>query len=169
MVLKYIANIFIIASFTFLTACGSRAIMTSPSDKQKVIPVAIEANTAKPKTLDYPNNVNNPEPSIPNTKERVLELPANNIINVLLDKTQKAISLQQWLRAQHILEQAIRLDPNESKVFMLYGDVYSQIGVREQAENMYRRALFLAKEGSEIHAAALHKLDTISNPITDTK
>jgi len=164
----------ILASIIFLTACGSHAIKTLPSVKQRVIPVVIEKNTAgikknaeKPEVLDYPSTIRSPEPPLPITRDLDLDLPSNNIIDTLLVKAQKAFSLQQWLRTQHILEQAIRLDPNESRVFMLYGDVYSEIGVTKQAQNMYQRALYLATEGSEIKATARSKLDVISNQLSE--
>ena len=161
MVLKCLINVMIAALFMLLSGCGSHSIKTPPWTKKNVIPVAVETKADTPESLTYPNTLNSDGPVLPNAIDKKSDQPANNIIVVLLQKAQKAFSLQQWLRAQHILEQAIRLDPNESKIFMLYGDVYSQIGLREQAKNMYQRALFLAEENSEIKAAALNKLETI--------
>lgn len=90
------------------------------------------------------------------------DLPATSIVATLLEKTQKALSLQQWLRAQRYLEQAVRISPYDAAIFMLYGHLYEHLGVPEQATNMYRRALHLAEKRSDIYQRASTKLETLT-------
>ena len=49
------------------------------------------------------------------------------------------------------LGEAARLDPNNARVYNVYGLVYTAMGEAAKAEDNYRRALALAPNDSEIH------------------
>ena len=83
------------------------------------------------------------------------------IVQNLIGRAEKAVKLQQWLRAQHILEQALHIAPNNAKVFLIYGDVYLNLGILAQAEQMYRRSVALANEQSSIENQARQKLKAL--------
>jgi len=85
-----------------------------------------------------------------------------DVLGSILDSAKKAIQGQQWLRAQHHLEHALRVAPKDAEVFYLYALVYEGLGVQGQSINMLKRALFLAKPKSDIHLLAQVKLTEIT-------
>lgn len=89
------------------------------------------------------------------------ELPYPLIVQSLIERAEKAIRMQQWLRAQHILEQGLHIAPNNAKVFLIYGDVYLNLGILAQAEQMYRRSIALAGDQSPIGRLAITKLEAL--------
>jgi len=89
------------------------------------------------------------------------EIPYPLIIQSLIARAEKAIKMQQWLRAQLILEQALHIAPNNAKVFVIYGDVYLNLGILAQAEQMYRRSITLAGEQSPMGRLAKNKLEVL--------
>ena len=90
-------------------------------------------------------------------------LKNTSILTLLIGKVEKAISLQQWLRAQRNLEQALRLAPQNATLFLLYGNVYTGLGVPEQAQQMFRRALFLADKEGDTASLVKEKLDKLTS------
>lgn len=95
---------------------------------------------------------------------QTINLPTKNqqsptdVLASVLDLAKKAISMQQWLRAQHHLEHALRIAPKDAQVFLLYAEAYEGLGVKAQEVSMLKRALFLAKPKSEIYVLAKEKL-----------
>ena len=89
------------------------------------------------------------------------DIPYPLIVQSLIARAEKAISMQQWLRAQHILEQGIHIAPRNAKVFLIYGDVYLNLGILAKAEQMYRRAIALAGD-STLGRLANNKLDALT-------
>jgi len=169
MVLKY--AILMVLLSVFLTACG-----ISPTNKQ-VIPaysdpdeahVSTEAlgNTQEQTQSPQTKSVFKKRPvkkSLPISKQQrnTAGIPSPEIVSSLIERAQKAMSKQQWLRAQHALEQALHIAPNDGKVFLNYGDVYLNLGILEQAEQMYRRAISLAGEESALGRSAVNKLNSL--------
>lgn len=153
MVLKHFSTILLILSTGLLVACQSNSIQ-----QPEIIPVT----TSKPSIYTQEINPRRekteqaPEIEIQPQAEQDTE---DDIVSVLLTKAHKAISLKQWLRAQKALEQALRLEPNNARTFLLYGDIYVEIGAPELAKSMYQRALFLSHEGSDTKKLANTKLD----------
>jgi tetratricopeptide (TPR) repeat protein len=88
-------------------------------------------------------------------------LPYPLIVQSLIARAEKAVAMQQWLRAQHILEQGLHIAPNNAKVFLIYGDVYFNLGILAQAEQMYRRSIALAGDDSPIGRSAKNKLEAL--------
>jgi tetratricopeptide (TPR) repeat protein len=78
----------------------------------------------------------------PEKKQVIIE---STILETLLSKATKAIKAQQWLRAQRVLEQALRVKPYHAKTYQLYGEVSASMGLKEKAKSMYLRALNLEK------------------------
>ncbi len=95
------------------------------------------------------------------SNESASSIPSPLIVQSLIERAEKAISMQQWLRAQHALEQAIHISPGGAKVFLIYGDVYFNLGILEQAEQMYLRAISLAGESSAIGRLAMKNLNAL--------
>jgi Flp pilus assembly protein TadD len=87
----------------------------------------------------------------------------SDILPTLLEQAKKAIKLQQWLRAQRTLEQAIRIAPSNPKIFLLYGETYQHLGVLKEAENMYQHALHLATDQAELKTLAEEALRKLSD------
>ena len=85
-----------------------------------------------------------------------------NILQLLLNKGRKAREAQQWLRAQRILEQAIRIEPKNPVIFADYGDLYKQMGITDKAESMYKRALYLAVHNEKLTEQINEKLTSLS-------
>lgn len=85
------------------------------------------------------------------------------VLTSILDSAKKAIQLEQWLRAQHHIEHALRVAPKDAEVFYLYGLVYEGLGVDNQAINMLKRAKFLARPKSDIYQLAESKLATLAD------
>ena len=83
----------------------------------------------------------------------------SNILNVLLAKARQASNAQQWLRAQRVLEQAIRISPKNPLLFMEYGNLYQLMGEQEKAKTMYERALYLAADQAALSAKLREKLE----------
>lgn len=98
------------------------------------------------------------------TNTETINLPTKNqqsptdVLASVLDSAKKAISMQQWLRAQHHLEHALRIAPKDAQVFLLYAEVYEGLGVKAQEVNMLKRAMFLAQPKSEVYVLAKEKL-----------
>lgn len=86
------------------------------------------------------------------------QLSPTDVLASVLDSAKKAISMQQWLRAQHHLEHALRIAPKDAQVFLLYAEVYEGLGVKAQEVSMLKRAIFLAQPKSEIYVLAKEKL-----------
>ena len=93
------------------------------------------------------------------------DIPSPEIVRSLIERAEKAITLKQWLRAQHILEQALHIAPSDAKVFLIYGDVYLNLGILDQAEQMYRRARLLAGDTSSLGRLAIDKLNALNSEI----
>jgi tetratricopeptide (TPR) repeat protein len=85
-----------------------------------------------------------------------------DVLGSITDSAKKAIEGQQWLRAQHHLEHALRVAPKDAEVCYLYALVYEGLGVKDQMINMLKRARFLAKPRSEIYQLAEAKLANIT-------
>ena len=153
-----------------LSACSSHSIKPVPVSKPVIIPVqnapAEQANTPKGAITEAVKEINKLTTTPKKASKLELRTPSPNftIIDVLIGKAQKAIKLQQWLRAQRSLEQAIHISPSQAQVFFLYGTVYEGLGIPEQAEQMYRRAIFLAGEASSIALQAQENLTKLPLP-----
>jgi len=94
-------------------------------------------------------------------EDAVSAIPYPLIVQSLIERAEKAINMKQWLRAQHILEQALHIAPGNAKIFIIYGDVYLNLGILAQAEQMYLRAMALAGENSVIGHMATNKLNKL--------
>jgi tetratricopeptide (TPR) repeat protein len=116
-----------------------------------------------------PSSKENQEQTTPSIETQTIseEIPSKpvgkslkpaDVLASIVDSAKKAIQMQQWLRAQHHLEHALRIAPKDAEVFYLYGQVYEGLGVQEQTINMLKRALFLAKPDSRIYNLAKEKL-----------
>jgi tetratricopeptide (TPR) repeat protein len=99
------------------------------------------------------------EAKIPSQKNTAIPYPL--IVQSLIARAEKSMKMQEWLRAQHILEQALHIAPNNGKVFLIYGDVYLNLGILAQAEQMYRRSIALAGEDSNVGRLAKNKLQEL--------
>jgi len=97
----------------------------------------------------------------PQSQGNTSDIPYPSIVQSLIERAEKAIKMQQWLRAQHILEQALHIAPSNAKVFLIYGDVYLNLGILVQAEQMYRRSIALADEYSPFRRLAKNKLEEL--------
>jgi len=165
-----LARYFFALSLMLLAACSHNSIKNSAQDKPHIIPARVD-----PKPVV--KHIVKPVVMVPDSKEQNAKTqeasksttPLENkpssephskstVVTTILDKAQKAIERQQWLRAQRSLEQAIRLEPKNAKIFLLYGDVYLQLGVPDQARNMYQRAQYLAPKNSDIYSEVTNRL-----------
>tara|TARA_R110002072_G_scaffold47597_3_gene130793 strand:- start:20003 stop:20464 length:462 start_codon:yes stop_codon:yes gene_type:complete len=90
------------------------------------------------------------------------QLAPTNVLGSILDSAKKAIGHQQWLRAQHHLEHALRVAPKDAEIFYIYADVYEGLGVNEQVINMLKRAKFLAKPDSKIYRLSSERLKRLT-------
>lgn len=156
MVLKHYRLIAVL-TLCLLQACSRYSLKPEPV----IIPAktpespAIQANKNTPTSLIHlprthqshsndktPSAPQTPSIKTPETKQTLIE---SNILETLLNKATKAIKAQQWLRAQRILEQALRVKPYHSMTYQLYGEVSAKMGLEEKARSMYLRALSLEK------------------------
>jgi len=173
----------------FLTGCSSW--LTSPDQQgQQVIPAytdpdevqsdaqdasqvevikaeTVQMNDRRPAASNSAPKVASPTAPVPQEQTEVKsqgntsDIPYPSIIQSLIARAEKAIKMQQWLRAQLILEQALHIAPNNAKVFVIYGDVYLNLGILAQAEQMYRRSITLAGEQSPMGRLAKNKLEEL--------
>ena len=155
----------IVGIYIWLTACAS--LKMDESSQPNLIPAQVpQAHTGNesvdlapsarphsstprghespPKSVEQSNSgevsfVQNPPPS---SYEPIAS--PGDLMTTLLLKAKKAIGLQQWLRAQRSLEQALRVQPKSVETYILYGDVYAGMGLSEKADEMYKRAIFLS-------------------------
>ena len=165
-----------VIAVVLLNACSTHSLNRPAATKPDIIPVqseTLDPILTKPSPAASPIKTQkraNTEQT-PTEKDQAVELKSgetmtqqtpsktdSSVLEVLLEKTQKAIDLQQWLRAQRSLEQAIRLAPTEAKIFLLYGDVYSKLGIPEKAQQMYKRAIYLSASNNEIAGQAQEAL-----------
>jgi regulator of sirC expression with transglutaminase-like and TPR domain len=125
---------------------------TPPINQTNQTPTVHEANKVHNKTELQTLGDETKNPS----KQK--KLSPSDVLDSVIDSAKKALSMQQWLRAQHHLEHALRIAPKDAQVFLLYAQVYEGLGVKEQEINMLKRAIFLAKPKTEIHTLAKEKL-----------
>lgn len=93
----------------------------------------------------------------PSAETTVPPIPAQkkkDVLHTVLEQAIKAIDNQQWLRAQHHLEHAMRIESKHAITYLLYARVYQGLGVHDQARNMLKRALFLSRSDSDVHQQA---------------
>lgn len=124
------------------------------------------------KTNDHSNSISEPK-KVPENPSKQNRQPLNgetpqelnenkrspsDVLEFVIDSAKKAITMKQWLRAQHHLEHALRIAPKEAQIFLLYADVYEGLDIKAQKINMLKRALFLASPGSEVYKRAKEKL-----------
>jgi len=128
---------------------------------KKIMPQPVDAKKYSTRSITKLNKQTDVDSSLLDNTPK--SATTDTIVESLLIKAKKAQSLKQWLRAQDLLEHAIRLKPKEASIFLLYGDVYTKMGVIEQAKEMYRRAIFLSNERNETYRKAVKALETISS------
>lgn len=133
---------------------------TEPSyqPKAKTLPATATKKPAPQKEAEALSIV---EPIRSNT-----QLAPTDVLGSIIDSAKKAISLQQWLRAQRHLEHALRVAPKDAEIYYIYADVYEGLGVKAQVVNMLKRAKFLSKPNSDIYQLSsekLQRLDTHNN------
>tara|TARA_R110001592_G_scaffold104699_1_gene294591 strand:- start:8057 stop:8587 length:531 start_codon:yes stop_codon:yes gene_type:complete len=155
-----------------LSACShlSSSSQNNRSPSAPVVPADAPAPQNKPMddSAKSPINQDQTNSDSQENKDTLTETPKGkrlqpaDVLGSILDSAKKAIESQQWLRAQHHLEHALRVAPKDAEVFYLYGLVYEGLGVQGQAINMLKRALFLAKANSDIHLLAAAKLAEIT-------
>ena len=170
----------IIFIVTLLNACShlGSGSQNNRSPNNPVIPV--ESRTVLfPSKPSYQDNPVQGSTKSSTTHDRnnsqILEIndtpPANlskkrfkpaDVLASITDSAKRAIEGQQWLRAQHHLEHALRVAPKDAEVFYLYALVYEGLAVKEQMINMLKRARFLAKPRSKIYLLAEAKLADIT-------
>lgn len=102
------------------------------------------------------------EPNIAVNLGRTTTTKPADVLSSILDSAKKAIQKQEWLRAQHHLEHALRIAPKDAEVFYLYAKVYEGLGVEKQAISMLKRASFLSMPESDIYQLAQEKLIKLS-------
>ncbi len=169
--LSHISTIFFV--ITCLNACShlSSSSKTNRSPNNPIVPVEnrtvlIEStpskqaeptsntSTKQSQTNSETIEQDSPRLNIPSSKR----LKPADVLGSVIDSAKKALEAQQWLRAQHHLEHALRIAPKDAEAFYLYGLVYQGLGVNDQANNMLKRSMFLAIPKSEIYQLAERKL-----------
>jgi tetratricopeptide (TPR) repeat protein len=162
-----------------LNGCG--LLTNNGQQRQQVIPAytdpdenqaeVIKMHDKRATTSNYPANKSSTAAPIKqkhtHTQAKALPhgssstLPYPLIVRRLIERAEKAVKLQQWLSAQHILEKGLHIAPNNAKVFLIYGDVYLNLGILAQAEQMYRRSIALAGDDSLVGRLAKTKLEVL--------
>lgn len=167
----------LILLYLLISACSS--LKTSDQENRlpesKVVPVIInQPDTRTPEPVSPPEQ-RTQETQAPGTlpDERMQQnevipepqqaLKKNEILASILLQARKAINNQQWLRAQHHLEHALRISPQHAQTFYLYALVYQGMGVPEQATQMLKRALFLSRPDSELHQTVKQELERLDD------
>jgi uncharacterized protein HemY len=140
--------------------------------ESKVVPaISEQSDSRKPdQSLPAQQQTQIPE-TIPATQTPQNEAPQENqpalkkneVLAAILLQARKAIDNQQWLRAQHHLEHALRISPQHAQTFYLYALVYQGLGVPAQTTQMLKRALFLSKPDSDLHQTIKQELDAENN------
>src|SRR5690606_4137937 len=97
----------------------------------------------------------------PQTGEHTSTLKKSDVLEAILQQAAKAIENQQWLRAQHHLEHALRIAPRHAMTFFYYGRVYQGMGVPEKAIEMLKRSLFLSRPDSALYATVKEELEEL--------
>ena len=168
----------------YLTGCGS--LLTSREQpKQPIIPAYSDpeeehvdaqdndrveqikakerqSGSSQSEIKKVPTSVESPQKKGSNRPGKASTIPSPLIVQSLIERAEKAININQWLRAQHLLEQALHISPSNAKVFLIYGDVYLNLGILAQAEQMYRRSIALAGESGSISRKAKAKLEALT-------
>jgi len=157
-----------------ISACSSlqKSDEENRLPESKVVPVTIDQPDARtpepaeqqtqdsqaPETLS--NERENQDEAIPEPQQA---LKKNEILASILLQARKAIDNQQWLRAQHHLEHALRISPQHAQTFYLYALVYQGMGVPQQATQMLKRSLFLSRPDSELHQTVKQELERLED------
>jgi tetratricopeptide (TPR) repeat protein len=159
----------VLSTVLLLSACSSLNTQTKPN----IVPVTPSSKADSPIT-SKPHSILN-KAVTPEEKSITVDSDAaknqdvevkeinkveSNILSVLLAKAEKAKNSQQWLRAQRIYEQAIRVAPNNPEVFIKYGDLYRLMGGDDKAKSMYQRAHYLASGDKRLRDLVLEKLES---------
>lgn len=84
------------------------------------------------------------------------------IVFTLTERATKAMHAENWATAQRSLEQALRIAPNEARIYLVYGDLHQRQYQYEQARQMYYRAISLAGESSETGKQAQTQLEQLA-------
>jgi tetratricopeptide (TPR) repeat protein len=130
--------IYLISVLSILSACSSLQDKKGPAP----VPAKKSINT---ETKQEPKPLNVFKPSVTQTIRTEDTSPPirkseANLLSSLLTKADKAIQARQWLRAQRVLEQAIRVDADNPAIFEKYGELYQLMGAEDKARSMYERA-----------------------------
>lgn len=155
-----------------VTACST----LNTSSKPAVVPVKTDTKSQSTKKEKSPKALNIFKPPPPKAPANAVKETQDiatmeeskgknkaDISSLLLEKADKAKAAQQWLRAQRILEQAIRIDAKNPIIFMSYGGLYEMMGINEKAVNMYKRALYLSKDQSKLKEQIREIIDALEN------
>ncbi len=152
---------------SLISACSNLYKAEDPNilSTKPIVPATLPAPATLPEKTSPPDNAapgsktkspvkeHIPAPEIPSSTEQAptKEQAQTDVLSSVLQQAEKAIESQQWLRAQHHLEHALRIAPHHAKTYYLYSMVYDGLKVPVQSNNMLKRALFLSKPGSELH------------------
>lgn len=142
-----------------LNACSTLGTQGKPTP----IPATKSASQSEKKEIK-PLNIFKPGPPVTQESQEIEEADSANVrkeeslVSSLLGKAENALKSRQWLRTQRVLEQALRVEPINPSIFLMYGDLYQEMGAPDKAQSMYKRALYLAKGDQGIQRKAENKL-----------
>ena len=159
-----------------ISACSSlqKSDEENRLPESKVVPVISEQPDARAPAPAIPTEQQTQESQAPEilpderarqneaSPESQQALKKNEILASILLQASKAIDHQQWLRAQHHLEHALRISPQHAQTFYLYALVYQGMGVPLQATQMLKRALFLSRPESALHQTVKQELERLN-------
>jgi tetratricopeptide (TPR) repeat protein len=165
---------------TYLNACShlGSGSQNNSSPNKPVIPVDNKTVFFPSKPSSQNIHIEEPRKSSKNQNQNNFQILENkrttkdiptrkrlkpaDVLGSITDSAKIAIEGQQWLRAQHHLEHALRIASKDAEVFYLYALVYEGLGIKEQMINMLKRARFLAKSKSEVYQLTEAKLANIT-------
>lgn len=166
------AKIFTFLLVLLISACShfSAQTQTNRSPQKPVVPVENNSSALQINTSNKANIIENAQTVLDEENIKKSQTPTESVItnkttdvlDSILDSAKKAIQKQEWLRAQHHLEHALRVAPKDAEVFFLYAQVYEGLGVEKQAISMLKRASFLSSPESDIYRLSQEKLIRLS-------
>ena len=139
----------------------SKVIPASTKQAEREDESQVAPSTSPKKRAPAASSAYQSSPSTPNsTSSGTTAAPKkSDVLDAILQQAGKAIDNNQWLRAQHHLEHALRIAPQHAQTFYLYAQVYQGLGVPDKSRQMLKRALFLSRPDSDLHQTVKRALD----------
>lgn len=123
--------------------------LPAPRPAPAPVPLTVPAPAASPAPVPAPAPVSKPVDDDPGN--RYMDMAA---VQVLTTQANTAVQAEEWGRASDALERALRIQPDNPRLWLRLGEVYKEQGNKQQAAEMARKAMQIAPGDAYIERRA---------------